>query len=761
MKKKKIMLMLALAVLLFAGCKKEELVDFQVLAVSESTEGVPGAKTRLVNESFVYWETGDTISLRHLDREAVPAVFQKSYGNNDSVKAVFLPVENQKVPRSGKFIALFPYNVNNILEEENVKVVMPSEQGYRGDGSADFSFGRKACPMVAYGGFKDETDDLVRMLFHNLCGLVRLQVLNDREVGQDRWVTKITISSEEGGRQQLSGQFAVKGYDQNAPWLDSTSAAAKDKSITITPAEPVKIPAEGGLTFYIALPARHATGTTTYKDLDLTITAEGDGKTYTAQKRFSTGVRRNGITYMPALTVTGWAIGSGSGDATTGITGHGTQERPFLIYSANDLIQLRDACNGSGSLNGIRLNSTDVIVRIMRSDIILDKKNWTKGFDNFKCTMVYGATQANPRPGITNNSQSPIFHKLSGVVRGITVRGKLSETYNEDDTANFSPLCHTNNGRIENCMVGDTSTFCIAGAPATKAIAGLCVYNSGTIADCGCRGKLAAGRVAGICYRNNGTIERCYASSPMQGAVGTNHSQQAAGICYDNRGTVQDCYMAANINKANTRWGGIVYLNSGTVKNSYLDASGIIQSRTAVGGIVNTMTDGLVDGCWVNTDLIDVDAGGLGGVVHTLSGGEIRNSSNGRGDGSLSCRGGALGGFVAYMNGGSIVNCYSYCDLTQSTVTMKGLFAGSIASDDATISNCYGFSYIPSDVSTRFYGAKSAGTLTHCYGREAADGVTACTDYSTLLTDLNNNRPNTTDYKAWVAATGRPPVFGN
>ena len=617
MKKKKIMLMLALVALLFAGCKKEELVDFQVLAVSESTEGVPGAKTRLVNESFVYWETGDTISLRHLDRKAVAAVFQKSYGNNDSVKAVFLPLENQKVPRSGKFIALFPYNVNNILKEKDVKVVMPSEQGYREDGSADFSFGRKACPMVAYGGFKDETDDLVRMLFHNLCGLVRLQILNGPEA-KASMVTKITISSESGSGQQLSGLFAVKGYDQNAPWLDSTSAAKKDKSITITPSESVSIPT-GGLTFYIALPARSATGTTEYKDLDLTITGKDkDGKTYSASRRFTTGVRRNGITYMPALTVTEWDEGSGSGDATTGITGHGTQERPFLIYSAKDLKQLRDACNGSEILNGVELDDTNVIVRIMRSDIILDKMNWTRGFNNFKCTMIYGATQANSRPGITNNSQVPIFHTLSGVVRGLTVRGKLLETYNEEETDNFSPLCHTNYGTIKNCMVGDTSSFCITGAPQTKAIAGLCVYNNGTITGCGCRGKLAAGRIAGICYRNTGTIERCYAASPMQGMVGSTHSQQAAGICYENQGTVQDCYMAANINKANTSWGGIVYLNSGTLKNSYLDASGIIQSRTSVGGIVNTMTDGLVDGCWVNTDLIDVDAGGLGGVVHTL-----------------------------------------------------------------------------------------------------------------------------------------------
>ncbi len=751
---------------LATGCQKT-ISDFEILATSEAADPGDASKTRLVDEHLVYWEEDDTISFNQVGNvDNFQARFSaKGEGDDKDINAVFKVAEGIKVSLEGKYIALFPYNGNNILKDGDVQIVLKPEQGYRDDNS----FARSACPMVAYGGFKDETDHVVRLLFHNLSGLVRIQVFNTAPGVPTVNLEKITITSN--GTQKLSGTFKVNDYTQYAPYLSGGSG----NTITITPSSPIAIPKEG-LAFYVSLPATHGTRTVNYTGMTIKIEANDGNRGKLVMQRGieNIPVRRNGITYMPALNVESWSQSSSGGSATSGISGCGTAERPFLIYSAADLCKVRDICNSNTPvLNGVALtgeNSQYVRFKLMRSDIILDDINWTDNIHDFYCQLFYSANTNNSTPGITNNSSLPIIRNLHGSVLGLAVKGGFNKSPREGDTAQYSPLCHTVevSGSLMNCALSSSAEYVYT--LGNLAIAGLCVYNKGLISGCGCRGKMGATKISGICYQNQstGTIEKCYAASPMQATPHSSAQEvSAAGICFNNYGTVKECYMAANINKNRTRWGGIVYNNSGKVEQCYLDASGIIQSTVGVGGIVykNEGANAEIDYCWSDADLIDVTTGGAGGVVHTMVSGEVRNCFRGCGMGGITCRGGATGGVVAYMQGGTIANSYCYGDMTQSTVSQKGTFAGSISG--GTIVNCYGISCIGIDNIVGFYGVKSGGTISSCYSNiensaNNVDGVTVSeSGFATLLTSLNGWHPTTAEtYRKWVAASGsKPPIL--
>lgn len=764
------LLALLLLATLVSACQKENISDIGFLAVAESADN-PDAKTRLVNENMVYWEPGDAITVFTDGRDTVKAVFTTSDTYNGTARtAIFRTNDDVKLPRKATFTALFPYNEHNSISSSSVKINIAEEQGYRDEESeyrqfADLSFASSACPMVAYGSSYDEQDKLVRLLFHNLCGLVRIQVRNAASGISNVKVNKLTITSTGDSPKQLSGLFTVNKYTENAPYLTAAGSVANDNKITLTLKE-VPMP-DNGLTFYIALPALSGTGATQYNDLELSIDAvDGDNHSLEMEKSFNVSIRRNGITMMPMINVTSWNEG---GSVEPSIAGHGTAERPFLIYDVNDLVYVRNRCNANGSLNGVDLsgnndNVKNVWFKIMRSDIILTSTNWTEGFSNFKCHMLYSATQAASRPGITNNSQVPIFNQISGTVEGITLRGGFSQTATTGVNTFFSPFCITlaAGGEIINCSLADDADFSYTGGDdPERVLAGLCVYNNGTITGCGCRGKLATKTVAGICYSNSGTVERCFAASSMQTVSSSgNTSGKAAGIVFLNNGsaTVQECYMAANINMQATSWGGIVYTNNGSVTQCYIGNSGIIQSTQSIGGIVHDNT-GIVDYCWNDTDLLYVDvsssatsdAGGIGGIVHTMTGGEVRNCFMGRGVGSITSRRGAAGGVVAYLNGGAIRNCYAYTDLSQSTVRRRGTFAGEI--NGGEITNCYSLSSYPTDNITAFYGyidpdLDASTTINHSY----------C---NIPVPDPNNTDPDNPVYIVNPIPTTEPPATVN
>lgn len=766
--------LLALLVLL-VGCEKETVVHM-FRAEMEVPADEEGSKTELINESMVYWQVGDKIDAWCVGGDTkVTLVFK---GASSNPVALFESEDNNtniKFGGSGNtFIALFPHDNGNSFNGGNAKVVFPAEQDYAGDNT----FGTTACPMVAYGDYVD-ANGVVRLLFHNLCGIVRIQLRSTASTSGMK-LKNIQFASD---NDYLSGPFSVNGHDQYNPYVSAASGASK----TVTISNINKEIGNDLLTFYLVLPA--VAGGKNYH-LSMRVNAqEGDGgQTYQITKVFTANVRRNSITKLPALTIKAWSSSTTDGGETSvGLAGNGTQNRPFLIYSAADLVLVRDAFNNQdeshSQINGVMLKQgTPSWFKIMRSDIVLGEggTTWENGINGFRGNMIYGANQTS-MPGIENNSGAPIFESIAsdGIVDGLVVRGSYSGTGN----ASFSPLCNTNHGRITNCRLSDNATYELT-TTSTEGVgmAGICVTNSSTgiISACGCRATLSATRVAGICLENSGKIVACYASSPMRAVHttdnGTTYASQAAGICFKNSNMVKDCYFASNINMLYpTEWGGIVYRNieGGNVTHCYVDASGIIQSTASIGGIVHKIEGGVIDNCWNDADLMNVqrsNAGGLGGIVYSMEGGEVRNSIRYRPTGSLTCTGsGVVGGFVARMSGGEVRNCAFYGDLTQSTVQVKGAFVGTISG--GTIQNVYGYQ-TPIGPSTDFYGQKSGNpTFSFCYGQtEQNNDIIIPSSNESLLSQLNGNggwtATSANTYMQWIdpntgtsAANTAPPVI--
>ena len=743
-----------LALMLLAGCNKES-ATFKFLAQSEIPQTGDGSKTRLVNESLVYWEVGDTIDAWRVGGSGKLQLVFSGFESNP--KALFEPQNSEaKFGGSGNvFFTLFPHNDGNSFGPTPT-IVFPAQQKY----VDDYTFGKTACPMVAYGGEVDDAG-VVRMLFHNLCGIVRIQLRNEASTASEVTLQHVQFISG-GGNLPLSGKFAVRDYDKSNPYVEPASSGTSN---TVTISNINRTIGNDLLTFYLVLPAGQAA--TPYHLTMLVSAVSGSERLYLS-KQFTVNIRRNGITKMPSLTIDSWSADeSGSGGTTSvGLSGNGTPSRPFLIYTVDDLLKVRYAFNKTNPINGVDVNANACTFKIMRSDIVLDNSVWDEGIKNFKGTMIYGANQTGTI-GVRNNTKVPIFESIgaNGVVENLTVWG--SHEWTDNDGTPFSPLCNVNHGHIVNCRLSDNASYVMTTSSSDDVgMAGICVTNHGTISGCGCRATLVAPSVAGICWQNSGSIVACYTSSPMQVVLGNNHAVRAAGICYKNSALVKDCYFASNINAPiATAWGGLVYQNNanGTVSHCYVDASGIIQSTASVGGIVHTMVGGTVDNCWNDADLMNVQggSGGLGGIVYVMQGGEVRNCIRYRPMGSITCTGsGVVGGVVARMSGGAILNSAFYGDLSQSTAAAKGAFAGSLSG--GRVENVYALQAVPLGPTTSFYGTRSGNPIFyHCYGQlEVAGDVTTVPDAE--LSGLMNAHvwsPGLTpsNYMSWDEAA--PPML--
>lgn len=749
------LLSLILGVLCLAGCKKEMVTN---TIMAEAEEASNDSKTEMRNESLVVWQNGDEITIRSLSGEKTTARFNYTSGNGKEALFETEPI-GEKYTTETEYIALFPHREGNDLgsgkSNPNVTINLATEQVYAGDNT----FGSKACPMVAYGGFAQ--GGVSRILFHNLAGVVRLQLRD--ATSSNKTLQSIEFRSIGDTPLPVAGKFSVNNYEGYDPYLTPVNGQTSN-TVTITFNDNAPTLGNALSTFYLALPARNGDAQYVFQ---MTVNAT-DGSTVV--KQFSVPVRRNALVKMPALNITSW---EGQGTATATIAGNGTSDRPFLIYTIQDLITVRNAFNKDRYLNGVDLSLGTSYFYIMTNKIVLENagdNKWptdddTRGGIDFKGHMLNYANQSASDLGIENKTDVPIFYSIgaNSSVSGLIVRGSCTTT--NENSQMLSPLCLTNNGTIMNCRVSSNATYVMNyTGENTVGLAGICVYNNSgaTISGCGCGGTLVAPRVAGICYQNEGTIMNCYAASPMKVYSGSSESHKAAGICFDNRNNIRACYFAANAShEVSTSWGGIAYLNTGSVTDCYVATSGVMNSNTSVGGIVHTMTNGVVDHCWNDADVMNVLGGtaGLGGIVNTLNGAnaEVRNCLRYAPTGTFDCESGPIGGVVATLVNGKVYNSAFYGDMSLAEVSQKGAFVGNM--QGGTIANCYGLQNSAFGQGTPpFYGNKSDGTVVHCYGHTAVEGEVAVYNASTILGLLNGwTAPLANTYREWEQSSSNPP----
>lgn len=756
--------------LLTVACEKERerclTRDISINATIEQLhrEG-DDSKVVLINEEYVFWEIGDEISIAS----------DQSTNNGDGTYATkgdlvnsspgsdyedFSGVFLAALPDgSSKFLGLHPYNAGNVIKGKdeapyfyNPTLVLRDVQPLRNDST----FSRRDFPMVGwYGGHWDgaEGSEAFNLDFHSLAAIVRIQLYNTTDPAT---VNRIDFTETTG--KKLSGAFTVNNFNTYEPYLSGGSSS----NVSIDCGDGRNLGNDTVLSFYLVLPALGDRNTTTEYKLQMDVVSNKGH----CIKNFTAKTRRAGITYMRAMGITEW---SASGDGEPGLVGCGSATRPFKIYSVEDLQYLRNCYNSTKrTINNMPI-TPNTYIRIMRSDLVLNVDNWTSSINNFEGHIT--AVSAQSAPGITNNSSWPIFEsvKTTGYVENLTVK---SNAHYGSTGVGKSPLCRTNSGHINNCVVttpasGDTIVS------QNDGVAGICVTNSGTIDGCRCQARMRTENghaIAGICLTNNGTIVDCQATAPMNVTTDADAYTRVAGICFENNSIVRRCYYNANINNSTASWGAIVYDNKHTVEFCYF-GGGTLISTGHMGGIVhnNIGNSAKVNYCRINGHIEGICAGG---IVDSLTGGKILNcyaDNAGYARVGLSSASGTriAGGLVAVMTGGRIENSYAHGVTIQHhdpEVDIKGGIVGKFTG--GSLCNCY--SYVPSS-GDKFYGTTTYTNVeivdnhvfTTCF---LVDGSQTCVTIVTpanaaassgadaLITMLNDGKLG--DSYTWLLPTG-------
>lgn len=742
MKRTFIFMSLLFAVFFLPSCETEKEGDgsftFNASIENLSTDD-PAAKVNLVDEQWIYWELGDNISIASDQSSSQELATLTNTGgpNYPDFNGTFI----SELPWSSKyFLGLFPYSEHNVISGSpnsknfSASIELPAVQPLRND----ITFARKVFPMVAwYGGHWDEHPGSVayNLDFQSLAGIVRLQFLNTSSDVSN--VKKVRVTSTDG--KQLKGMFNVSGYNTFAPYLVPAGSSG-DNTVTLSCGDEGRpFGTDTLISFYLVLPTFDPS-VDANKTYALTVEIENmNGKVCT--RNLTARVRRSGITYMRALEVTNWT----SGTTMVRLSGNGTAERPFRIYSAADLVYLRDCYNSSArTINNVPITA-NTHIWLMRSDIELNSTNWNLGIQNFIGHFEDNSNSSNP--GITSTSNHPLFESVDagGTVERITLKAEVS--YN--GASAFSPFCITNRGTLKDCILTYRPSNPTGNISSSFAdLAGICVTNNGgTIAACRNEANLSASghNIGVICLTNmnHGVVKECELNTPFT----VSRASCVGGIVYDNQAdcTVRDCYYAVSTTSSTSRWGGIVYQNRGTVEHCYINNT--IVTSLSLGGIVNKQLGGVINYCDCRAQLHSPN---VGGIVDTISGGKIINCfvSNVNAQivhtTSTSAPRRSAGGIAAYLLAGSIENSYVYIPhiTTQGSDGVVGGLVGTYNS--GSVINCY--CYETSAGTPLFFGSYPPGTYAPCYlvgGTQP--GITSVTT-SEAVTDafvstLNSGKP--------------------
>lgn len=281
------------------------------------------------------------------------------------------------------------------------------------------------------------------------------------------------------------------------------------------------------------------------------------------KKRMKTKPRILGL----FLFLLGCLLAAGQTWAQTQPSGAGTQDNPYKISTADELLWFAGLVNGTLT-DGTEQNA--VACAVMTKDIDLTGADWTP-------------------IGNSSNKYTGTFDGGGHTIDGMTIQSS-------DTNLGFVGYLSTN-GTIQNLTLGKNCS--VSGDVNT--VGGVCGTNSGgTIQNCVNYGKvIGADNVGGVCGYNSGIITNCYNSGMVEGlrAVG--------GVSGYNSGTITNCYNSGMVEGPNTV-GGICGGNSGTIKSCYNTGavSGGMYKGSVCGSNFRTVTN-----CYWLTGTADTDIG--------------------------------------------------------------------------------------------------------------------------------------------------------
>ena len=295
---KKLILLVVMTAMAFAGCQKSELVgptgSSEVFTASLEGFGFQ-TKTSLTPENYVVWSADDRLAI--FQGSAIADEYQLADGcdglNGGSFKWVAKDnVVNDDFTAGTELpcnVAYYPYSQGLILKGDMqddgkkiftlANVIFPEIQYY-----AENSFGNGAFPMVAVTANVADHN----LKFKNIGGAMKLQLKGSMAV------KSIKIAGANGER--LSGAASVTAYANNlTPAITMTGTDEASKSVTLDCGDGAQLNTTEATDFFIALPpVLFANGFT------VTVT-DAEEKEYTVTATDANTLLRSSILVMPEV----------------------------------------------------------------------------------------------------------------------------------------------------------------------------------------------------------------------------------------------------------------------------------------------------------------------------------------------------------------------------------------------------------------------------------------------------------------------------
>lgn len=281
---KKVFILLAAALTIFAACHKAEISVHSVAPdeIHASIEDLVPAKTMMNGDKRVCWTAGDQIVV--FFKNSIGLRYQVDAESVGKSSATFNRVQDQNVSNnneSSEFdhnIAYYPYSSSVECQKSGSEyllyVYIPEDQSYM-----EKSFGPESLPMVSVS----ENDDIT---FKNVCGGMKLQLMGEQKVS--------SIRLEGKNSEKLAGAASITAYFANtAPVITMSSDAVK--TVTLNCGAGVQLSKDTATEFIISLPP-----TVFSKGFSVTVT-DSDNHTYIVDTDKENSVLRSSLLVMPPV----------------------------------------------------------------------------------------------------------------------------------------------------------------------------------------------------------------------------------------------------------------------------------------------------------------------------------------------------------------------------------------------------------------------------------------------------------------------------
>jgi WD40 repeat protein len=291
------------------------------------------------------------------------------------------------------------------------------------------------------------------------------------------------------------------------------------------------------------------------------------------------------------------------------LTGAGTQDDPYLIYTAEEL-----------NVIGLFPFEWDKQFRLI-SDIDLSNYVGTE-FNIIGIPNPFSGVFDGNGKKITNlNHTNGLFVSVSGAIRDL---GLIDANVDTGTGYRVGSLVdNLQGGTISNCYAEGGS---VLGGSDVGGLVGA-LNRGATITNCYATGSVLGERtVGGLVGRNSGTITNCYSSGDVSG------DDSVGGLVGYNYDTITNCYSSGDVSAsgdyAYSGVGGLVGENSwgGTITNCY--SSGGVTGTTNVGGLVGRNYDTITN-CYATGSVLASGTEwqpGVGGGLVGENRGEVTHS---------------------------------------------------------------------------------------------------------------------------------------